>query len=305
MSQGRLCSLLVCLNALAVRADYDEKIAAHDIWLIQATACDSGVGNWTCGLPCEKAPVKNIKVAKNDRLETMAVLGHYGDDCLLAVRGSKTVQNYLITDLNVIMVKPYTDHGCPHCGVAQGFYSAWVSLAAQIREHLADLKCSSRKLQIVGHSMGGAVGVLAAFELVDQYSISRIYTYGQPRVGNEDFATKLQQRLPNTSYYRVVDYKDPVPRLPLRNMFFEGYVHVGPEAYYNATKLGAYTVCTDPRDKRCSQQYGIIVTATHGCDHCSYLGMNPCSCGATKGECEEGDSLANTRFVPDTGVISV
>eukprot|EP00929_Paragymnodinium_shiwhaense_P124112 TRINITY_DN9904_c0_g1_i1.p1 TRINITY_DN9904_c0_g1~~TRINITY_DN9904_c0_g1_i1.p1 ORF type:complete len:329 (-),score=63.05 TRINITY_DN9904_c0_g1_i1:206-1192(-) len=296
MSAWSVCSLLLCLHALPVRANYDEKLAVQDIWLNQATDCKDGLEDWKCGLPCEKTKVENVRIAKFDAAQTMAVVGHYGDDCLLLVRGSKTVQNYLITDVTVVSVKPYSDHGCPSCGVAQGFYAAWVSLSAQIRDHLADLKCSERKLQIVGHSLGAAVGVLAAFELVNKYPISRMYTYGQPRVGNQDFANKLQEKLKNTAYYRIVDYKDPVPRLPLKNMFFQGFVHTGPEAYYHATKQGAYTVCSEPTDQRCSQQYGLFSTVTHGCDHCSYLGLSPCVCGATKGECNEGDSLSNATF---------
>ena len=112
---------------------------------------------------------------------------------------------------------------------------------------------------------------------------------GQPRAGNAAFAAAFNARLlaRNVVHYRVVDYRDPVPHLPLKNMFQEGWVHTGHEVYYRATKLGSYATCVLADDKRCSAQWNVLQGLAHICDHCSYLGMSPCQCGATKPQCEE------------------
>jgi len=200
------------------------------------------------------------------------------------IRGSKNAVNYL-TDIDLRLTKPYED-ACPTCGVEEGFFDAWRSVSDEVQSSLKELKCQFRNLQIVGHSLGAAMAAVAAFELSGNYSISRHYGYGQPRVGNARFAKELERRLEGTSYYRVVDYKDLVPRLPLRDMFFEGFVHAGPEVYYNATELGAYTICHDPLDKRCSTQWPFpFDDPSNGCFHCSYLGMNPCHCGSREPDC--------------------
>eukprot|EP00326_Haptolina_ericina_P041201 CAMPEP_0181250132 /NCGR_PEP_ID=MMETSP1096-20121128/46148_1 /TAXON_ID=156174 ORGANISM="Chrysochromulina ericina, Strain CCMP281" /NCGR_SAMPLE_ID=MMETSP1096 /ASSEMBLY_ACC=CAM_ASM_000453 /LENGTH=86 /DNA_ID=CAMNT_0023347563 /DNA_START=106 /DNA_END=366 /DNA_ORIENTATION=- len=62
---------------------------------------------------------------------------------------------------------------------------------------------------------------------------------------------------------------------------------LNPEVYYNATKLGAFTICADEVDKRCSSQWDLLQTLSHTCDHSSYLGLNPSDCGAARPRCEE------------------
>ena len=70
-------------------------------------------------------------------------------------------------------------------------------------------------------------------------------------------------------------------------MLGEGWVHTAPEIYYKGTRLGDFTACAMANDTRCSIQWDLIQTLTHTCDHCSYLGLNPCDCGSAKPECED------------------
>ena len=66
---------------------------------------------------------------------------------------------------------------------------------------------------VTGHSLGGA---LAAFASVDIHKnigvVNKVYTYGQPRIGNQNMATFMSSVIPNT--YRVVNYADIVTHLP-------------------------------------------------------------------------------------------
>ena len=84
-----------------------------------------------------------------------------------------------------------------------------------------------------------------------------------------------------------MDYADAVPHLPVKNMLWEGWSHVGAEVYYTATRPGAYIVCDEPENKTCSDRWNVIQTLAHTCDHCSYLGMQPCHCGVPTPQCTE------------------
>jgi hypothetical protein len=140
------------------------------------------------------------------------------------------------------------------------------------------------------------MAALAAYDLLNDngdWKIHRVYTYGQPRVGNEAFAAAFTQQLADAGavYYRVVDYRDAVPHVPLRNMsrpsLGEDWAHPQPEVYYNRTALGHYVICDDELDVRCSYQWSLVQTLEHTCDHCSYLGLNPCDCNVTEPHCQD------------------
>jgi len=83
-------------------------------------------------------------------------------------------------------------------------------------------------LWITGHSLGGALAVLAAENLSAQgVEIQGVYTYGQPRVGDSKFAKNFDLRMKNKTYRFVYD-EDVVPRVPSA---LQGYCHVGTECY--------------------------------------------------------------------------
>ena len=51
-----------------------------------------------------------------------------------------------------------------------------------------------------GHSLGGALAVLAAFQIQDQHRLPHIccYTYGAPRTGYASFADEYERLVPDT-----------------------------------------------------------------------------------------------------------
>ena len=82
------------------------------------------------------------------------------------------------------------------------------------------------KLYVTGHSLGGALATL--FTAVRLYvhndadeSLGAVFTFGQPRVGNSNFARYMEQILcprhcqgHEKKYFRVVFGSDIVPRVP-------------------------------------------------------------------------------------------
>lgn len=91
----------------------------------------------------------------------------------------------------------------------------------------------SRNLWITGHSLGGAISIACAarthFEL--NIPITGVYTYGQPRYGNEEFAHAYHDALGAVTF-RHVNQPDIVPRVP---PFSLGFRHCGAENLFQGT----------------------------------------------------------------------
>ncbi|WP_437520728.1 hypothetical protein WME79_27650 [Sorangium sp. So ce726] len=91
-----------------------------------------------------------------------------------------------------------------------------------------------RALYITGHSLGGALAVLAAARLFTIGSLYRkhwknlrgIYTFGQPMVGDPTFARRYEQAFGHT-LFRHIYKNDVVPRMPPRTA--GEFKHIGEE----------------------------------------------------------------------------
>lgn len=82
---------------------------------------------------------------------------------------------------------------------------------------------------LAGHSLGGAICILASLDLVLQFNQLQkqmfVYTYGSPRVGDPQFAEFYSELIPNT--YRIVNQADStwlLPPIKINNNF---YLHLG------------------------------------------------------------------------------
>lgn len=113
----------------------------------------------------------------------------------------------------------------------QGFANALASVWQTIVEYLGTQP--PKPLVITGHSLGGALAVLAGFALHHsgkKIDIKSVYTYGQPRVGNVTFALAYNS-LFQTRHWRVVNNRDMVTRVPPRS---SGYRHTGRTLYFDS-----------------------------------------------------------------------
>mmetsp|Transcript_28810 Transcript_28810/g.63511 ORF Transcript_28810/g.63511 Transcript_28810/m.63511 type:complete len:314 (+) Transcript_28810:66-1007(+) len=302
-------SKIVFAFGAAASADYDEGLSAKLIHLNAALDCNwkSGqhaeIKSWSCGYACDNAgPVTDVELLDFKLLSSFGIVANYGGQCLVSFRGTKDLIND-IEDGDILFAKPYPE--CPDCKVHGGFHGNWKVLAGATRKALAALDCapgSSKPVLITGHSLGAAMAALALFDLVGEgYNVKTAYTYGQPRVGDANFAKEFDARMAGVSYYRVTNFKDAVPAVPTKWM---GYRHVGPEVYYHATQLGAYKVCDGDEDPTCNDNWNLITVLQHTCDHCSYLGLNPCHCSSVAPDCTEPRAEADDpNFVVPPGLL--
>lgn len=85
------------------------------------------------------------------------------------------------------------------------------------------------KTYVTGHSLGGAIAVLIAINLIDDgYDVAKIVTFGQPKFTT----TKGVAKLGYLNLTRVVDENDIIPMLPpttIVNRAHGVYEHIGPE----------------------------------------------------------------------------
>lgn len=265
-------------------AAYSEAASRQYVLLNQAMGVSDSalLETWTCGASCNSAgKVSNVRVLSNSEADTFGVAGVYQGDCLLVFRGTKNQMNILL-DLDIVQVAPYAS--CPSCKVHRGFLSAWRSLKTQAEAALQDLGCKGKGVRLSGHSLGGSISSLAAWDLIEQgYNVSEVYTYGEPRNGNTAWASAFQQRMANRAFYRIVHYKDPAPHYP---SVLLDYHHAGPEVYYNTFVSGPYNLCAEGEDEQCSGQWALLECLPDSCLHCSYLGLDPCEPGAMQPQCD-------------------
>lgn len=104
---------------------------------------------------------------------------------------------------------------CPGvCLVHAGFLLAWNSIEGQVVDAVSSALEQNPDFSVVvsGHSLGGAIASLAFARLrsgpLNATTTTSAYTYGQPRVGNRDFADFIDGLSGSSdgeagSYYRV------------------------------------------------------------------------------------------------------
>lgn len=114
---------------------------------------------------------------------------------------------------------------CANCTVHAGFLSSWLSSRETI---LSSIEAAKQKhpgytIHITGHSLGGAVGLLAALDFQARNWRPVVTTFGEPRVGNDRFVDYVNSM--DWKYRRVTHVDDPVPLLPPLGMGYRSHGH--------------------------------------------------------------------------------
>jgi hypothetical protein len=145
-----------------------------------------------------------------------------GNVGVLSFRGTELINVVSwLTDASV-QPKNFLSMGRVHGGFQRNLRAIWDDLAASISAavHDQDERRRLRALYITGHSLGGAMAVVAAATIFgdDRFAewrplIRGIYTYGQPMVGDREFARSCEARFGDLLFRHVYAH-DLVPRMP-------------------------------------------------------------------------------------------
>lgn len=105
-----------------------------------------------------------------------------------------------------------------------------------IRQEYADKNGGQKPaIWFTGHSLGAALATLAAaFMAKEDIPVWGLYTFGSPRVGDEEFSRRFNEKLKRV--WRIVNNADVVTRVPPRRLRNWTYSHVGDFTYL--TELG-------------------------------------------------------------------
>jgi triacylglycerol lipase len=146
-----------------------------------------------------------------DLNENFAYLAVHPTYAVLAFKGTVPSESQTVkTDLDFKMVR--ARYGEFH----QGFIDTYHKMAPAIEKALAQLDVP---IYVTGHSLGGALSLVATTFIKDQDHLAACYTYGCPKVGNSQFANHLFK----VPVYRCVHHADIVPAVPFYTMGFRDY----------------------------------------------------------------------------------
>lgn len=265
--------------------------------LVDITYCVGTTGispPFSCASRCKDFPglqlasTWNTGVLMSDSCGYVAVdHGDHGEGgaVIVAFRGTYSLTNTIV-DLSTVPQEyvPYPEpdegagegngteqthhHKCTNCTVHMGFLASWTQARKLVLPVLEDIRTEHPEypIRLVGHSLGGAVALLAALELklVMGWDDLVVTTFGEPQTGNVGFVEFVDRVFgldaddgydPDPErrvYRRLTHVDDPVPLLPLSEWGFRS--HAG-ELYISKADLSPGTkdlrVCRGDKDPAC------------------------------------------------------
>lgn len=207
-------------------------------------------------------PVYSVNDTAHD---TQGYVGYTSSQSTIFVvfRGSESIKNWA-SNIDAIL----TDYPvCEGCSVHKGWYSAEQNSIDTIISEVKALKekFPSYDIVVTGHSLGAALSTLTSVDLMKAgLGPIRTFTFGSPRVGNQEFSDWYSSTMENFS--RVTHHKDLVVHSPMH----ERFTHVSHEFYEPDDSVPVVLKeCSGAEDPDCSYQWHI----TSIDDHLWYMGL--------------------------------
>ncbi|KAJ1771536.1 hypothetical protein IW140_001463 [Coemansia sp. RSA 1813] len=204
-----------------------------------ATAASSFVelkSGWnSCGIACNSPDVQDVVLNMTWHVDAPLSDGfvavHHSDKEIVIAWAGTHRYRALLTDL-AVFPQPYISGAS--MGVHSGFYDSVYGVDTLVGKHVEALMVEHPDYMVVftGHSKGGAEAALSALNLVRRIeglkSRIRVWTFGEPRLGDSQFATFYNRQLGSVTY-RVTSAADPVVAMPPQFLF--EYCHHGMEVW--------------------------------------------------------------------------
>jgi triacylglycerol lipase len=155
-------------------------------------------------------------------MDDSAIFGLMGQSAatktaFIAFRGTQTFEDW-VSDFDAFF-EPY--RFVPNLGSAHiGFQDVYGAIRDSVVAGIAQAIQGCDDLLVTGHSLGGALAVVAGPDLARNLTpslVPELITFAGPAAGLGDFAKSFDLMVP--SCYRVVNFWDIVPRLPPQEPF--------------------------------------------------------------------------------------
>ena len=148
-----------------------------------------------------------------------ALLATNGTTAVLAFRGTRVdkLAHFVEDGLSDAHAIPVPDGAGAfvHPGFLERLDQIWDLIDRRLRPR-GEPGSAAKPLWITGHSMGGAIALLAADRAARTpgYAVRGVYTFGCPKTGDKEFVRRLESRMKGNHAYRLVNHADLVPHLP-------------------------------------------------------------------------------------------
>lgn len=184
---------------------------------------------------------------------TQAYVGTNAEHLVVAFRGTESpatldgLKDMLLNDARNLLIVPSGRLGTDFiaAGVGARMHQGFINGLAEIWEPVfervsAELKASERPLWLTGHSLGGALALLAGWLCLRRFiNVHQIYTFGAPMIGNKDATAAFDRELKG-KIFRYIDTADPVPQLPTLSLLANEFCHCDQEMAIGAPCAGNY-----------------------------------------------------------------
>lgn len=162
--------------------------------------------------------------------DTHLFIQEFADYVVISFRGTTSIRNW-ITDADCRRKCLCMQASGDVIRVHEGFLNAFDAVLPALTAALRKIVVGTRKIYVTGHSLGGALALLCAYELDRQgFNVAQVYTFGQPRVGNAAWVRMYESRL-GLKTWRFVYQEDIVPRVPHLPSWHDLYRHAGTEVF--------------------------------------------------------------------------
>ncbi len=206
----------ICLSQMIVPIPFELSMISY---------CRSDfIRDWNCGILCAKHHMKNRWMYSDQKTNAFGYVGFINHSMYITFRGTESdnLKNWFY-NIQFVMSK-FPCGNLSECYVHSGFLKTYSSIAHKIfDDHKKYFSDPHIKVVVSGHSLGGAMATLFAYDLFQNFQKqSELYTFGSPRVGNIDFFVQMNRT--GISHQRYVNRRDPVPHIP-PNFFDYYYIH--------------------------------------------------------------------------------
>jgi triacylglycerol lipase len=181
-----------------------------------------------------------VYVTENDQVIVVAFRGSEAPNTLDGLK------DWLLTNANNYLILPEGQSGTEFAaaGVGARFHRGFLDALAMVWQSLFTTveqaqKTKERPLWITGHSLGGAIALMAAWRFQRNFlAVQEIVTFGAPMIGNDTAARAFEQEF-SGKIYRYVDLNDVVPHLPSVSLLANAYQHCLNEVALSAAEAAA------------------------------------------------------------------